>query len=329
MKKYRPPENPETSIVIPCHNHGRYIDDAVNSVLSRTARDVEIIIVDDGSTDGFTKEKLNDLEKAGLKVIRTENRGLANARNTGIKQAKGRYILPLDADDKIGPEYIEKAAKILDENPKTGIVYCEARFFGQAFGKWDLPPFSVYEMLIENIIFCSGLFRKTDWERAGGYDPEMSMGWEDYDFWLCILENGLTAKKIQEAMFFCRIRQNSMVRAAKKIEKAIMFEIIYNKHKDFFKAHIKNLIKGVFEFHKMFLPFVRLIKNARHILTVSFIKQNIKQNLVHLKEQKPGIVFMKFRIWLRENGFYPLYCLVILALFVKKRAERLILLNFC
>ena len=208
MKKYKPSLNPKTSVIIPCYNHGIYIDDALNSVLDQTSPDIEIIIVDDGSTDKFTMEKLDELKKAGLKVIATENMGLANARNTGIDEAKGIYILPLDADDRIGPRYIEKASKILDDNPGAGIVYCEARFFGRAFGKWDLPPFSIDEMLIENIIFSSGLFRKKDWEKIGGYDPGMNLGWEDYDFWLSILENGFTAYKIKEAMFFCRIRQD-------------------------------------------------------------------------------------------------------------------------
>ena len=110
---------PKVSVIIPCYNHGEYLDEAVESVLTQTYQNFEIIIVDDGSTDQSTIDLLKVYRKPKTRVIRTDNQGLASARNNGIKEAKGEYILPLDADDKIGKEYLKKAVKILDENEDT------------------------------------------------------------------------------------------------------------------------------------------------------------------------------------------------------------------
>ena len=93
---------PQVSVIIPCYNQGRYLDDAITSVLVQTYQNFEILIVDDGSTEPETIEILQDYQQPKTRIIRTENQGVATARNLGIAQAQGTYILPLDADDKIG-----------------------------------------------------------------------------------------------------------------------------------------------------------------------------------------------------------------------------------
>jgi len=141
--------SPTVSVIVPCYNQGIYLDEAIQSVLGQTYQDFEIIIVDDGSDDGLTgltNDLLRDYRRKRTRVIRTENRGVVSARNTVISHARGKYILPLDADDRIGSEYLEKAVKILDDNPDTGIVYCEVEFFGERQGKWEYLPtdFPIY-----------------------------------------------------------------------------------------------------------------------------------------------------------------------------------------
>jgi glycosyltransferase involved in cell wall biosynthesis len=131
--------NPRVSVIIPCFNHGQYIDEAVGSVLDQTFQEFEIIIINDGSTDPSTVTRLRSYNHSGCKVIETENKGPAEARNTGIKASTGEYILPLDADDKIGPKYLEEAVKALDNDREIGIVYCGVEFFGDKTGKWNLP----------------------------------------------------------------------------------------------------------------------------------------------------------------------------------------------
>ncbi len=97
---------PKVSVIIPCYNQGAYVKESVDSVLAQTFQDFEILIVDDGSTDAETVGILKDNAWPKTRVIRTENQGLAAARNNGIQEARGVYILPLDADDRIGPDYL-------------------------------------------------------------------------------------------------------------------------------------------------------------------------------------------------------------------------------
>lgn len=230
---------PKVSIVIPCYNHGQFLNEAVESVLTQTLDDFEIIIVNDGSTDPDTRYILENYDKPKTRVIHTTNQGLSAARNTGIREASGRYILPLDGDDRIGPTYLEKAVKILDENAGIGIVYCKAEFFGAVQKPWNLPEYSLAEMLIDNILFCSGVFRKSDWGTVGGYRTDMKFGWEDYDFWLSLIERGAMVHRIPEVMFYYRISQDSMLRTKSRNQKIDMFEIIFNNHLDFFKQNIR------------------------------------------------------------------------------------------
>ncbi|MCI5161842.1 MAG: glycosyltransferase family 2 protein, partial [Candidatus Electrothrix sp. AX5] len=189
---------PCVSVVIPCYNQGAFIDETINSVLAQTCQDFEIIVVNDGSTDPFTAKHLQQLNFPKTRVLHTENQGLSSARNNGIREAQGEYILPLDADDRIGPTYLEQAVRLLDADPAVGIVYCKARFFGDRNGEWQLPEYSLEEMLLNNVIFCTSFFRRADWEEVGGFDPAMIYGWEDYDFWLSLIERGRQVQRIPE-----------------------------------------------------------------------------------------------------------------------------------
>jgi glycosyltransferase involved in cell wall biosynthesis len=203
----------KVSVVIPCFNQGAYLPEAVDSVLAQTFRDIEIIIVDDGSDDPETIRILNQYEKGDVKLIRTSNKGLAAARNRGIREATGKYILPLDADDKIGKGYASDAVSILDEHPDIGIVYCEAVYFGLKNERWLLPEFSLDHIIRHNIIFCSAFFRKEDWEAVGGYNINMVYGWEDWDFWLSLIGLQRKVYRIPKIFFHYRLRETSMVRS--------------------------------------------------------------------------------------------------------------------
>lgn len=118
---------PAVSVIIPCYNQGAFIKEAVDSVLAQTFQDFEIIIVNDGSSDAKTNEFLSNFTAPKTTVLSlAENQGPSVARNVAIKAAKGKYILPLDADDKIAPTYLEKAFNVLEQNISVGIVYCKA-----------------------------------------------------------------------------------------------------------------------------------------------------------------------------------------------------------
>ena len=227
----------KVSVIIPCYNQGHYIDEAVESVLNQTFQDFEIIIVNDGSTDPFTIEKLQNYSHPKICILHTENQGLAAARNHGIQSSSGEYILPLDSDDKIYQEYLEMAIHILDTYPNIGIVYCNAEFFGDQTGRWELPTFSLETILAGNVIFCSAFFRRQDYDKTIGYNPNMQYGWEDWDFWISLLELGYKVYKIPTVQFYYRVRANSMVRQIDLEKERYLLKRIFLNHYQFYVEH--------------------------------------------------------------------------------------------
>jgi glycosyltransferase involved in cell wall biosynthesis len=224
--------NPKVSVIIPCYNQGIYIDEAVDSLLAQTFQDFEIVIINDGSTDEETNRILASYNKPKTRVITTKNQGLASARNEGIKVALGEYIFPLDADNKIAPSYLEKAITILDNNIRVGMVYSLAEFFGMKKGLWDLPEYNFPAILVKNSIHCSALFRKTDWEKAGGYNPNMKYGKEDRDFWLSIIELGKEPYRIDEILFQYRIKgKTNWNERMTDYQRIYSYLMLFNNHK--------------------------------------------------------------------------------------------------
>jgi glycosyltransferase involved in cell wall biosynthesis len=227
------------SVVIPCFNDGAYIDEAVDSVLAQTYQDFEIIIVNDGSTDPRTNDILSNYSRPKTRVIQTANQGVARARNRAIEEARGEFILPLDADDKIGKEYLEEAVEVIDGDPDVGIVYCLTEFFGNKTGLWELPPYSLEGMLLDNLICNCALFRKKDWETVNGFNSTMKYCYEDWDFWLSLVELGRKVYRIPKVSFYYRITDGSRQRSATEEQ---MFDTrvqVFRDHEDLYINSIR------------------------------------------------------------------------------------------
>ncbi len=204
------------SIIIPCHNDGKYLLDAVRSAREQTRVVKEIIVVDDCSDDAATMKLIESLD--AVRVIRLPHRqGPAAARNAGIAAAEGEYILPLDADDMIAPTYSEKAASVLRDTPDIGICYCRIRLFGLKRGQLPLPPFSISNLLFANMIASCAMFRKADWQAVGGYDTALDTALEDYGLWLKIIHGRKRAYQLDEELFFYRIRPKSRSTALSQV----------------------------------------------------------------------------------------------------------------
>lgn len=240
--------NPMVSVVMPCYNDGRYIQESIASVKAQTYPEIELIIVDDGSDDAETIAALDVLAKEkNIQVLHTTHVGPATARNAAIREARGKYILPLDADDTIDPTYIEKAVKILESHKDTGVVYCEADLFGAQSGKWDLPAYSFETMLFDNIVFVTALFSKADWEKVGGFNENMKAGMEDYDFWLSILGEGKKIEQIPEVLFHYRIKDSSRTTQFQQDPSRIKetYHQLFDNHRAFLLAHADVLIPNM------------------------------------------------------------------------------------
>jgi len=220
------------SIIIPCYNQGIYIEEALQSILQCEDKSIyEIIIVNDGSTDEITLNKLKEISAKGYTMINQANKGLGAARNAGIKAACGKYILPLDCDNKIRPEYIYEGIKLLDKDPSLDVVYSDAEYFGEKTGTWESGEFNLQRLMIENYIDACAIFRKSTWERIGGYDENMPvMGYEDWDLWLRIaFQNGKFAY-INRMLFYYRYSSKSMIHTVQKNKLSIIFEYMEKKH---------------------------------------------------------------------------------------------------
>jgi glycosyltransferase involved in cell wall biosynthesis len=197
------------SVILTCYNLGAYLPEALQSALAQTHPDLEVLLIDDGSTDPETIKVLDSLAPhPRLRVLRTINQGVARARNYGITQATGEYILPLDADDRIRPEYAARAAAILDAHPDVVFVGCHYRTFGLRQAEYRPKEYRLPDMLVENVVPISSVFRRSVWEEAGGYSPELN-SIEDWDLWIGMLEHGGRGVVIPEILFEYRVRSNS------------------------------------------------------------------------------------------------------------------------
>jgi glycosyltransferase involved in cell wall biosynthesis len=219
------------SVVIPCFNHGEYLPEAVDSVINLKRDDIELIVIDDGSTDERTHREINLLIARGIKVVRQENKGLASARNIGINIAKGEFILSLDSDNRIRESYIVSGLKLLQNEPAVGIVYGNAEYFGEKTGLWQTREFDLIELVRGNFIDACALYRKSVWDTIRGYDEKMPwMGWEDWDFWLRAAASGWGFSHLNEIAFDYRVRSGSMIEETNRHQDELLAYIFSKPH---------------------------------------------------------------------------------------------------
>lgn len=239
------------SIIVPCFNHGHFLDETLSSVLQQSYEDWECIIVNDGSTDN-TEEIANKwCEKdSRFKYIKKQNGGLSNARNTGIKMANADFILPVDADDIIHRDYLKKLLPILVKDKSLAIVSCYSKFFKNDISNviYEFKPSgnTVGNLLFENNLIATSLFRKSCWVEVGGYDEKMKNGFEDWEFWVAITKSGWKYKIVEEFLFYYRKAKKSMLIDTLENHRISNLEYVMEKHKEFYKNNYDNTIKYLF-----------------------------------------------------------------------------------
>lgn len=277
---------PLISVVIPCYNQAQFLEDAVHSVVQQTCNNWEIIIVNDGSFDDtniVAQKLIKTYSQYSITLLEQNNSGVASARNTGISVASGEYIIPLDADDKFGANYFDKAINILQNNSDIGIVYCLAEFFGSKTGLWPLREFELPDFLVENTIFCSAFFRKLDWFKVGGYSIEMKHGWEDYDFWLSLIELGTKVFRIPEVLFFYRQYPGSTTDSMSYKDYLFSYEKLYQGHKNLYDQNILVLFKRIIDHHYTIKDLYSYIQNLQIELQQIKSSQSVEIKVIPIK----------------------------------------------
>jgi glycosyltransferase involved in cell wall biosynthesis len=240
----------ELSVILPCFNHGDYLLEAIASVELCLEQNpelaIEVIVVNDGSDQPQTLEILDSLRQDPFYIfLDRPNQGLANARNSGIAKASGKYILPLDADNKVRPEYIPQSISILNNQPQVGVVYGNMEFFGEAIGRWELPDFDLYRLMLSNYIDACAVFRKSIWQECGGYDEQIPdrLGYEDWEFWLRVGQTKWQFYHINQVMYDYRVRSDSMVQACKTPEnQKRLVQYISAKHRELYADYLPEVI---------------------------------------------------------------------------------------
>jgi glycosyltransferase involved in cell wall biosynthesis/predicted O-methyltransferase YrrM/Tfp pilus assembly protein PilF len=244
------PAAPLVSVVIACYNYGHLLPEAVESVLGQTFQDFEIIIVNDGSTDN-TVEAANLLiqQHCGrhrIRLITQPNSGQpAAARNAGIRAAAGEYVLPLDADDKIAPTFLEKTVAVLRTAPEVGVAYTHIQHFGAIQTVYACGPFEAAVLARDNVLPYCSLYRRRLWEEGGGY---RLMGYEDWDFWLTLAERGCKGRLVPEPLFCYRKHGQGMLNQDNQKRDLLMAQMVCN-HPELYDASRQESARAVLEQH--------------------------------------------------------------------------------
>jgi hypothetical protein len=228
---------PRSTVVIPCYNTAAYVGEAIRSCLNQTVEDLEVIVVDDGSTDASPRIIADAAaQDARVRVVRQENRGLGAARNAGIAVARGEYIAFLDADDLIEPEKLELQGAVLDARPDVGIVLCSGYSVSPDNQQilWpliDVPRLRAHPPLLEVFFRVGGCFppmlpliRRDLAVALGGFEEDrIASGWADTGFWMRLALTGTDYVLIERSLARYRLLPTSMTADSEAMERASEF----------------------------------------------------------------------------------------------------------
>lgn len=241
---------PLISVVIPCYNDGAYLPETISHLQKQTFKDFEIIIVNDGSTDKPTLEILDKLASEQITVLHKENGRMSSARNYGVKNAKGTYIAALDADDYFHPSFFEKAIAVLNTDENIAVVTSYIQLFGE-FRKLSKPRGgNENNFLFSNQCPACAVVRKKCWDKVGGYDEKMIYGYEDWEFYIRITQQGWTVHVIPEKLLFYRQTKKSTHANDTLTHRKELVDYIVDKHKEWYIKKLKELIFSEDIFYK-------------------------------------------------------------------------------
>ena len=235
--------NPLISVVIPCFNDGNYLPETISKLGLQTNQSFEIIIVNDGSTDNNTLQVLDQLaEQPNITVLHKENGRMSSARNHGVNHAKGKYIAALDADDYFDPSFFAKAVAILEQEPNTAVVTSYIKYFGNKTGISKPRGGNAFNFLFSSECPACAIVRKSCWEEVGGYDEQMKMGYEDWEFYIRITKLGWFVEVIQEKLLYYRQTAGSTHKNDTIPHRQELINYIIDKHHDWYIESLKKLV---------------------------------------------------------------------------------------
>lgn len=224
---------PAVSVVVPCYNGARFIDQLMVTLAAQTFRDFETIIVDDGSGEE-TRAKLVTLGSAA-QVIHQVNQGPGAARNTGIKAARAGIILALDCDDQLDPTYLEETVAAMQAaSADVGFLFTHERMSGLRQGV-EPRYFKLFDQLFINRVPSCLMMRKDAWRKAGGYDDAMREGYEDWEFTIAMASAGYRCIEIPKPLFTYRVSNDGLLLRLSSKMHAELWARIRRKHHEMYR----------------------------------------------------------------------------------------------
>ncbi len=218
------------SIIVPCFNQAEFLPECLESVVAQSYPELEILIVDDGSPDAtaeVARELIRKFPQRSIRLLQKINGGVASARNAGMAQARGAYLLPLDADDKLHPEMVESLVRILETHADVEIASADVQTFGNISRVDEVGAWGPAVRSANCLPYCS-LFRREVWTSVGGYRENMRKGFEDWDFWVACQLAGFRAVREPRALFHYRVRSVSRSTEAARNDQALRNRIVAN-----------------------------------------------------------------------------------------------------
>jgi hypothetical protein len=222
--------DPAVSVVIACFNYADCLPESVGSVLEQTLTDFELLIIDDGSTDdSLAVARRLAAGDDRVTVIAQPNSGQpAIPRNRAIAQARGRYVVSLDADDRFGPTVLERCAAELDAAPRAGLAWAQEQDFGSSGQLHPHLDWSLDRLKRFNYLPSATMFRRAAWEAAGGYNTNVR-GYEDWDLWLGIAEAGYTGRPARGALWYYRKHGGGVYNQSKDGDQRLKAQVVVNR----------------------------------------------------------------------------------------------------
>lgn len=247
-------EKPLVSVIVPCFQVASTLAETLDSILHQNYPEVEIILVDDGSTDDLHTTIADYLSLPRVQYIRQENQGVAKARNVGAQWAHGKYLLFLDGDDCLHPDYLPSCVSPLERDEEVSLVYTDTQFFEAQTGPFHLPTYTLTQLLSGNCIPATALIRSAYFHEIGGYDTQLHYT-EDWELWIRYLSRWPKAIHIRKPLFFYRkrIQKNSLTDLNAQSQDQIFDESrlkIYQKHYALYKSYgmgLENLCQAIAE----------------------------------------------------------------------------------
>ncbi len=226
--------NPLVSVITPAYNAAKHIAETIESVLIQNYRNFELIIVDDGSVDN-TRDIISGFKDDKIKYFYQDNCGPSSARNMAISKSRGQYIIPLDADDMMTPDFIAKHLQEFEMHPEADLIYCDDYLIDEnskPIRVINRPEYKNTRMLIRNLFHCGfpivpfrTCFRKSALDKIGLFDEELLVG-EDYDMIRRFVRHGLKMHHLQNALYLRRMTNNSLSKKYSIHKAKCHFEVI-------------------------------------------------------------------------------------------------------